>query len=113
MSKGRIARNDTYGKKEYIGKVPLHSMKKIMRYRTFMNVIPGNYKAKTEGRCILWHEAKGTAEHYFGCSETQHLADIWDVDAQDLQSNDVDKMKDVATFLKKVEFLIAPLYKNM
>ena len=77
-----------------------------------MNVIPGNYKANTDGECLFCNGAKGSTEHYFVCPETRYLADIFEVDAQDILSNEIDKMKSVANFMEKVEVLMAPLYKN-
>ena len=112
MSKGRTIRGNAYGKKEYFGKVPLRMAKKILKYRTHMIVIPGNYKARTDGECLLCKKAKGTTEHYFVCPETRYLADIWEVGVEDLQSIEIDKMKKVANFMDKVELLSDPLYKN-
>ena len=112
MSKGRTIRSNAYGKKEYLGKVSLGMTRKILKYRTHMIVIPGNYKARTEGECLMCRVNKGTTEHYFVCPETKYLADVWEVDAQDLQSNEIEKMKKVANFMEKVELLMDPLYKN-
>ena len=112
MTKGRTVRCNAYGKKEYFGKVSLVMMKKILKYRTHMNIIPANYKAKTDGECLFCNAAKGTTEHYFTCPETRYLADIFDVEVQDIQSNEIGKMKNAANFMEKVEFLMEPLYKN-
>ena len=111
MSKGRTVRNDAFERKKYMAEVPLVVMKKILKYRTHMNTIPGNYKDGTDGKCLLCNKEKGTTEHYFVCSETREIAAVWEVEKQDLQSNDIRKMKNVANFLEKVEQLMEPIYQ--
>ena len=111
MSKGRTIRNDSFVRKDYIGKVPFMMMKKIMKYRTHMTTIPGNYKEDTDGECLLCGKAKGTTEHYFTCTETTQIAAVWEVDKQDLMSDDIQTMKNVANFMEKVELLMDPVYK--
>ena len=112
MSKGRTVRNDIFETKKYISEVPFGLMKKILKYRTHMTIIPGNYKDGTDGECLLCNKEKGTTEHYFVCPETRQIAAAWEVEQQDLQSNDIGKMKNVAKFLEKVELLMDPFYKT-
>lgn len=112
LKKGRTIKYDRCARKEYIGKVPFSMMKKIIKYRTHMTTIPGNFKGGTDGECLLCESAKGTTEHYFTCPETYNLATVWEVKEEDLNSEDIRKMKSVANFMEKVELLMAPLYKN-
>ncbi len=112
MSKGRTVKHDAFEKKEYFTKVCFSTTKKILKYRTHMTVIPGNYKGKTEGTCLLCGVEKGTSEHYFGCAETRYIAGAWEVRREDLQSNEIKKMTNVANFMEKVELLMNPLLMN-
>ncbi len=112
LKKGRTIRNDRFEKKAYIGKVPLNVLRKIMKYRTHMTTIPGNFKANTDGECLLCRKEKGATEHYFTCTETRDVAEAWEVEEKDLLSNDIKKMTMVANFMEKVELLLEPQYKN-
>ena len=107
--KARIVQNDQYERKEYFGKVPLNEARKITKTRMCMNKIPGNYKHKGVVTCPLCEEGEGSTEHYFECSSTKYLSEVWDVKKEDLKSQDTQKMKDVANFMEKVEEMLKPI----
>ena len=107
-SKARIVKDDEYKKKDYLlGKVSLKEARNILHTRMNMNRIPGNYKGKSEGTCPLCTKAKGNAEHYFQCHKVRTLREVWEV-KEDLRSNEIEKMKDVSSFLEKVELIVNP-----
>ena len=108
-TKSRIVKEDKYEKKEYLlGKVSLTEVKKIMTVRMNMSKIPGNYKRKAGAVCPLCHKEEGQTEHYFECRMVHRLKKVWGVNQNDLTSLEVEKMKDVANFMGKVEVMIEP-----
>ena len=108
-SKARIVKDDEYKKKDYLlGNVSLKEARKILYTRMNMNRIPGNYKGRSEGTCPLCTKAKGTTEHYFQCDKVRTLREVWEVKVEDLRSNKIEKMKDVSSFLEKVEVIVDP-----
>ena len=107
--KSRVVRNDNYEAKEYLkGAVNLQTAKKILRTRLNMAWLPGNYKKDGKGLCPLCEEEEGSTEHYFHCKHVSLLAKVWQVTPEDLGSQEVSKMKDVARFFEKVEIMINP-----
>jgi hypothetical protein len=108
-SKARFVRDDVYEKKEYLrSKVPLQTAKKILRTRMNMASLPGNYKGNSDGKCPLCEESEGRTEHYFTCKVVKQLATIWNVKTTDIKSSDVAKLKDVSSFIEKVEIMVEP-----
>ena len=108
-TKSRIVKEDKYEKKEYLlGKVSLAEVKKIMAVRMNMSKIPGNFKGKDGAMCPLCLKGEGQTEHYFECRMVHRLKKVWDVNQNDLTSLEVEKMKDVANFMGKVEVMIEP-----
>ena len=77
-----------------------------------MTKVPGNYKKLGIDVCPLCNQKEVSTEHYFECNRCRMLADTWKVTKEDLRSNDVQKLKDVANFLQKVETLLEPVMKN-
>ena len=111
-TKARIVRDDKYEAKEYLlGKVPLQEVKRILKMRMNMNLIPGNYKGKGEGMCPCTH-GEGTTEHYFECRMVMQLRKTWDVKLEDLNSVDTKRMSSVANFMENVEVMIEPNQKR-
>jgi hypothetical protein len=108
-SKARFVRDDIYEKKDYLrSKVPLQTAKKILRARMNTTSLPGNYNGNGDGRCPLCEENEGRTEHYFTCRVVKQLAEIWNVEDTDLQSSDVAKLKDIASFIEKIETMLEP-----
>ena len=111
MKKGRTVKNDDHAKKDYLTKTSVTESKKILKARLHMSRIPANYKGGTEGECPLCEDGIGNIEHYFTCTACGQLADAWQVEKKDLNSKDLNKMKDVANFMEKVEILLNPSNK--
>ena len=107
--KGRTVKNDKYERKKYLGTVSLNEAKKIIRARTHMNKLPGNYRGKTEGICQLCEKEKGDTEHYFSCKRVSYLTQLWEVKKDDLKSTDIQKLKAIGSFMEKVEIMLEPL----
>ena len=112
MSKGRTVKNDDYQKKDYLSKVSLEEAKKIMRVRMHMCKLPGNYKEGGDGLCLLCKEEKGSTEHYFACNCVAQLRKVWRVKKDDMKSKELDKMRDVASFMEKVEEMLQPMMEK-
>ena len=75
--------------------------------------IPGNYKNKSEGRCNLCDEEEGSTEHYLSsCSQIQLLRKIWKVQVKDLNNQEIEKMEEVANYMKKAEIMVEPGRNN-
>ena len=108
MKKARIVKNDEYKKKEYLGKCT-EQTKKMLKMRMNMCKVPENYKQGGCGTCPLCQDGEGSTEHYFQCSRMKQIAKVWNVNEEELGSQDVRKMKDLATFLEKVEIMLSPL----
>jgi hypothetical protein len=107
--KARFVKDDKYETKKYLkGEVGLTTAKKILRTRMNMTKVPGNYKGGGSGMCTLCEQGEGSTEHYFQCKSVSLLTDIWEVTANDLRSQEVKKMKDVARFMEKVEIMLNP-----
>ena len=77
---------------------------------TRMNMvkIPGNYKSNGGGNCTLCEEEEGSTEHYFECCKVKQLTKAWNVSVSDLSSQNIDRMKDVANFMEKVQVMLNP-----
>ena len=60
------------------------------------------------GLCMLCEEAEGSTEHYFECKRVRFLRDVCEVKAENLRSQNIAEMKDVASFMNKVEMLVQP-----
>ena len=112
-SKGRNVTNDEYQLKEYLsGKTSLKDAKRILLTRLNMNRIPGNFRGSGDGVCPLCKMAKGNNEHYFKCQKVKVLAEVWEVQKEDLVSQDIKnikKMKSLALFMEKVEVMVNPI----
>ena len=107
--KSRIVKNDKFQKKEYLlGKVTLSDAKKILNTRMNMVKVPGNYKGKSDGNCPLCEREEGSTEHYFQCVNVKQLVEVWNVTADDLSNQNIQKMKDVANFMEKVQIMVNP-----
>ena len=111
-TKSRTVRNDEFKKKEYIGKLPITDIKKIIKARLHMTKIPGNYKQLGVMECPLCGQGESHTEHYFECSRCKQLATTWGVDKDDLRSEDIEKLKNVGNFLEKVELLLEPVMQT-
>ena len=104
--------NDEFKRKEYIGKLMPTETKKIMKVRMHMTKIPGNYKQLGIMKCPLCNGDEISTEHYFECGSCTMLAERWGVSKEDLRTQQLDKMKDVAKFLEKVEILLEPVMER-
>ena len=71
--------------------------------------VPANYKRKGVTQCPLCEEGEGSTEHYFECRNTKYLAQTWEVNKEDLRSQEIQKMTNVANFLEKVEEMLQPI----
>ena len=89
MKKGRTICNNEYAKKEYLNVLPRKQVKSVLRARLHMTKIPGNYKSEGITTCPLCSKEEGSTEHYFECTKTRHLAEIWEVTKEDLKSHQV------------------------
>ena len=69
---------------------------------------PGNFKGNGDGNCPLCEEEEGSTEHYFDCCKVKQLVKVWNVTVSDLYSKDINKMKDVANFMEKVQVMVNP-----
>ena len=109
MKKTRIVKKDEYKKKEYLGKLPLMQVRKILKVRMNMSKVPGNYKREGMETCPLCQRGEGSTEHYFECKRVRQLAKVWDVKKEDLESQNIHKMREVACFMEKVEIMLKPM----
>ena len=110
MRKTRTVVNDNYEKKQYLSNTNLVNTKKIMRTRLHMTKIPGNYKGRGEGTCLLCEKEKGSTEHYVdNCPNVSQLVKAWGVESSDIVSLDATKMMAVANFMEKVECMMEPM----
>ena len=108
-SKARTVKEDKFERKEYLkGKVDAKTVKKILRARLNMCKLPGNYKQGGKGTCNLCEEGEGTTEHYFTCKQVHRLKKVWGVNVEQLKSQEIAVMINVANFLEKVEIMIEP-----
>ena len=108
-TKGRTVKDDEYGRKEYLDVLNLEEARKILRMRMHMSKIPGNYKGRGEGICILCEEEKGNMEHYYSCKSVRQLVEVWKTKEDDIRSLDKDRMKRASNFIEKVELMIEPM----
>ena len=108
MSKGRTVKDDEYKKKDYLSRSSLEEVKKIIKVRMHMSKLPGNFKEGGDGLCLLCNETKGSTEHYFECGCVTQLVKIWGVQKEDLASQEMSKMRAVASFFENVEVLLQP-----
>ena len=107
--KARTVKDDKFETKEYLlGKVSLNEAKNILMTRMNMVKIPGNYKSNGGGNCTLCEEEEGSTEHYFECCKVKQLTKAWNVSVSDLSSQNINKMKDVANFMEKVQVMLNP-----
>ena len=111
-TKSRTIMYDKYQKKDYLGKLTVNETRAIIKARLHMTKVPGNYKKLGIDVCPLCNQKEVSTEHYFECNRCRMLADTWKVKKEDLRSSDVQKLKDVANFLQKVETLLEPVMKN-
>ena len=109
LRKTRTIREDRYERKEYLNNMDLQNIKKILRTRLHMTKLPGNYKGRGEGTCVLCSVEKGSTEHYFQCPSVRQLVEAWEVERSDLESLETSTMKTVANFLEKVECMMEPM----
>ena len=108
-SKARTIREDEYTKKNYLGKLPLSMTRSILRYRLHMCKIPGNYKGINIKQCPLCDIINIETEHYFTCNRCYELAKTWGVQKEDMSSQEIHKMKNLAGFFTGVEEMVEPL----
>ena len=115
MKKARFIKDDKYERKEYLrkGNTDLKTAKAILRTRLNMSNVPANYKNKGGGQCNLCDGGEGSTEHYLtSCSQIQLLRNIWKVQVNDIDNQEISKMKDVANYMEKVEILLEPGKRN-
>ena len=115
MKKARFIKDDKYERKEYLrkGNTDLKTAKAILRTRLNMSNVPANYKNKGGGQCNLCDGGEGSTEHYLtSCSQIQLLRNIWKVQVNDIDNQEISKMKDVANYIEKVEILLEPGKRN-
>ena len=108
-TKSRTVKNDEYIKKEYLGKASITDTKKILKARLHMTKVPGNYKQLGIVRCPLCDVSDISTEHYFKCHRCKQLLETWEVNEKDLRSQDLNKLRNLANFLEKVEGLLEPI----
>ena len=111
--KARWIQDDKYERKKYLeGKVDLTTAKKILRTRLNMCKLPGNYKGNGEGKCPLCDEGEGSTEHYFSCKQVRRLGEVWQIKMEDLKSQNIVEMRNIANFFEKVEVMVEPSMKH-
>ena len=109
MTKGRTVKDDEYGRKEYLDTMNFQESRQILRTRTHMSKLPGNYKGRGEGMCPLCNVEKGNIEHYFHCKSVRQLVEVWGVTMNDIDTVDQGRLKAVSRFVEKVELLLEPM----
>ena len=77
-----------------------------------MTKLPANYKEGGEGICLLCDNTKGSTEHYFECMYTTQLVKGWGVKMEDLESQEIPKMRAVAGFIEHVEMMLQPMMEK-
>ena len=111
--KARWVKDDVYERKQYLdGRVDLQTAKRILRTRMNMSKLPCNYKENGEGMCSLCEEGEGSTEHYFSCKRVSRLLQVWQVKMEDLKSQEITEMRNMANFFEKVEILLQPNMKK-
>jgi hypothetical protein len=71
--------------------VNFETAKKILQLRLNMCKLPGNYKSGNKGECGLCEEGEGSTE----CKQVISIRKVWEVKVEDLESQEIQKMKDV------------------
>ena len=83
--------------------------RKILLFRMHMIRIPGNYKQLGITTCPLCNSNEINTEHYFNCYRCKRLTEVWNVREDDMHTQDVNRLKDLANFFEKVEQLLEPM----
>ena len=112
MKKTKIIKDDEYTLKEYIKELKHEDAKDIMKVRLYMVNVPENYKNLWKNsNCPLCNHEESSQEHFVECPHVTAIANVWEVSKEDLYSKDLQKMKRIAKYMKKVEELLEPKWK--
>ena len=109
MTKTRTIKNDKYELQNYLRELKLSEAKEVIKVKLHMTKIPSNFKKScTSVRFPLCDADESNTEHFFQPTKVAEIANIWNIKEEDIQSDDIKKLVNVAKFMGKVEELVQP-----
>ena len=109
LKKTRSVQEDSFQLQPYLSELSISLATDVAKARLHMCKVPGNYKTRWAMKsCPLCGAEETATEHYFTCNRSANIAEIYEVNSEDLKCNNTRTLVRVAKFIEKVEKLLSP-----